>query len=89
MTEELEKEERIKELENMLKTQKGIIEKQYKKIMTLEGTARSCTESNYIVNNIVPLKEEDDDKISISVISENQEKDVGASRIEEIDEMLI
>ena len=58
LVEEIEKEDRIKELENMLETQKSIIDKQFQRIMELEKTAEDLRESKDLVSDITSIDEE-------------------------------
>ena len=51
LVEEIEKEDRIRELENMVETQKSIIEKQFQKIMVLEESTANMTVSNDLTSN--------------------------------------
>ena len=58
LVEEIEKEDRIKELENMLVTQKSIIDKQFQRIMELEKTSGGLRESKDLVSEINSIDEE-------------------------------
>ena len=57
LVEEIEKEDRIKELENKLETQKSIIDKQFQRIMELEKTAEDLRESKDLVSDITSIDE--------------------------------
>ena len=63
LVEEIEKEDRIRELENMVETQKSIIEKQFQKIMVLEeGTTNVIVSNNMTSNSGLPNEEKEDEK---------------------------
>ena len=62
LVEEVEKEDKIKELEDMVETQKSIIERQFQKIMALEEDTAKLKESNELTNSSVLINEEIQDE---------------------------
>lgn len=59
LVEDIQNEDRIKELENLLEKQKTIIEKQFQRIMELEEASGHSTESNSaILSDSVVVNEE-------------------------------
>ena len=73
LVEEVEKEDKIKELEDMVETQKNIIEKQFQKIMALEEDTAKLKESNELTNNSVLTNEETQNEKCLSEDENNAE----------------
>jgi hypothetical protein len=65
LTEELENEDKIKELENLLEAQKYRIEKQNQRIIELEGVKENENQISSMDNTGLIIEEDDEQKWSV------------------------